>query len=416
MEPLLFLAHRLPYPPNKGDKIRSYHLLKFLAQRYRVHLATFIDDPDDWQHVDAVKSLCASTYIVALNPSLAKIRSLTALAGGKAMSLDYYRNAGMQRWVRKTVDVHHIRRVVVFSSVMAQYAEHMTAARRIVDFVDIDSDKWRQYAEKKAWPMNWLYAREARTLLQYERRIAHDFNHALFVSRAEADDFKRLAPESASRTGHFSNGVDTEYFSPDRHYDNPYWPDEVPVTFTGAMDYWPNVDAVQWFADEVLPLLLKQQPQVRFYIVGSRPAAQVQALALQPGIVVTGTVPDVRPYLAHARACIAPLRIARGIQNKVLEAMAMAKPVAVSEAALEGIDAQPGKDVLRCRSALEFAEELFKVLAEPHDVVGPAARRTVLARYGWAANLAPVASLMEMDATDDSGRRSEGPHREVANA
>src|SRR5450830_1901821 len=186
--------------------------------------------------------------------------------------------------------------------------------------------------------MSWLYRREGRRLLQYEQQVAAAADVSLFVSRAEAELFRQLAPAAAHKTGFLNNGVDIDYFSPAHRFDNPYPADSQIMVFTGAMDYWPNIDAVQWFAHEVLPAVRQRHPQALFYIVGSRPSAQVLALAALPGVQVTGTVPDIRPYLAHASFAVAPLRIARGIQNKVLEAMAMRMPVLVSAQALEGID------------------------------------------------------------------------------
>ncbi len=392
---LLLLVHRMPYPPNKGDKIRSYHLLAHLAARYKVHLGTFVDDPDDWQHADTVKQLCCTTHIAPLKPFAAKIRSLGALAGGRALTLDYYRDAGMQAWVRKTLGLYPITKVVVFSSAMAQYAEDIAGASRIIDFVDVDSDKWSQYAEKKPWPLSWLYRREGRTLLWYERQIAHDFDASLFVSQAEADLFRQRVPESVQRIGHFSNGVDTDFFSPERQYDNPYGPDEAAIVFTGAMDYWPNVDAVQWFAEAMLSAIRARNEKAVFYIVGARPTEQVRALGKLPGVKVTGTVPDVRPYIAHARVSVAPLRIARGIQNKVLEAMAMAKCVVVSAAALEGIDAEPGREVLLAGSEQQFIDAISALLSTSLPEIGRAARYKVLSQYGWASNLKKLDVLLD---------------------
>ncbi|MBW8897819.1 MAG: TIGR03087 family PEP-CTERM/XrtA system glycosyltransferase, partial [Massilia sp.] len=342
MKDLLLLIHRIPYPPNKGDKIRSYHLLKHLARHYRVHLATFVDDPDDWQYVPHVEALCASSHFAGMKPLVARMRSLLALLKNRSLSLEYYRDPSLARWVDETVAKHNIERVLVFSGAMAQYADPYRSARRVVDFCDVDSDKWRQYADQKSWPMNWLYRYEARQLLAYERRVARDYDASLFVSAPEADLFRQLAPESTAKIGHFSNGVDTDYFSPDQPHADPYPAGERALVFTGAMDYWPNVDAVQWFAADIFPALRERFAGLKFYIVGSRPAPAVQELARLPGVVVTGTVPDVRPYIAHAAVSVAPLRIARGIQNKVLEAMAMATPVVVSPQALEGIDAVPG--------------------------------------------------------------------------
>ena len=399
MDDLLLLIHRIPYPPNKGDKIRSYNLLKHLAQRYRVHLGTFVDDADDWQHVPRVQALCASSHFAPLNPKLARVRSLGALLGNRSLSLDYYRDAGLHAWTANAMREQRIARVLVFSSAMAQYAQDFPAARRVVDFCDVDSDKWRQYAEKKSWPMNRLYAHEARQLLAYERKIARECDASLFVSEPEAALFRQLAPESAARIGYFNNGVDTDYFAPDAGYPAPYPAGQKAIAFAGAMDYWPNIDAVQWFANEILPAVLAAEPAAAFYIVGARPSAAVQALAALPNVFVTGTVPDVRPYVAHAALSVAPLRIARGIQNKVLEAMSLAKTVVVSPQALEGIEADPGRELILAGDAQQFAAAVLRALAQPQPAIGAAARHKVKTRYGWAANLARVDALLENTST-----------------
>lgn len=394
MEHLLYLVHRIPYPPNKGDKIRSYHLLKYLSTRYHVHLGTFIDDANDWQYVDTVKSLCASSHFAALNPRTARIKSLTGLMNGRPLSLDYYRDQGLEAWVKGTLSQHPVERILVFSSAMAQYAMQAKKARRVIDFVDIDSDKWRQYAENKAWPMSWVYGRESRELLRYEREIAAAFHASLFVSQAEAELFRKLAPEVANKVGHFCNGVDTDYFSPDRHYPNPYASNAHAIVFTGAMDYWPNVDAVEWFAREMLPSIRLVHPEAVFYIVGSRPTPQVEALAQFSGVKVTGAVPDIRPYVAHASVAVAPLRIARGIQNKVLEAMAMAKTTVVSPEALEGIAAEPGRDLLLANGAKEFTGAVCNALSGSRQELGAAARACVISGYGWESHLNNVQQLL----------------------
>lgn len=398
MDDLLLLVHRIPYPPNKGDKIRSWHLLQHLAKRYRVHLATFVDDKDDWQYVPHVRKLCASSHFAPLNPRIARVRSLRALLANRAMSLDYYSDRGTRHWVRHTMGSKKIERIVVFSSPMAQYAQPYPDARRIVDLCDVDSEKWRQYAGQKPWPASLLYAYEASRLLCYERKVAACSDATLLVSQPEAQLFRRLAPESADRIAFYSNGVDTAYFSPDGEFAqaaaNPYAPGERAIVFCGAMDYWPNIDAVEWFAREVLPAVLARTPAARFVIVGARPAPAVQALAALPGVVVTGTVPDVRPYVAHAALSVAPLRVARGIQNKVLEAMSMARTVILSPQALEGIDAMPGRDVIVAEDAAAFAAAVHAQLAAPGNF-GVAARACIEAAYGWDARLAALDGLLE---------------------
>jgi sugar transferase (PEP-CTERM/EpsH1 system associated) len=396
VEHLLYLAHRIPYPPNKGDKIRSYHLLRYLASRYQVHLGTFVDDADDWRHADAVRALCGETHFARLDPRVARIRSAKGLLTGQALTLDYYRDRGLAQWVERLHRKLPVSRVLVFSSAMAQYVRPERYARRIIDFVDVDSDKWSQYAGQKSWPMNWVYAREGRKLLRYERQVARQFDASLFVSQQEAAMFSGLAPESAPRIGWFSNGVDSSYFSPHHDFDNPY-PQGGPVlVFTGAMDYWPNADSVQWFAREVLPGILARHADARFYIVGARPTPEVQALAALPNVTVTGSVPDVRPYIAHADLAVAPLRIARGIQNKVLEAMAMAKTVLVSPQALEGVAATPGRDLLLARDAADFIERACAALEQPDSDIGRAARARVEASYNWDINMGRVEALLDI--------------------
>ncbi|TAN80487.1 MAG: TIGR03087 family PEP-CTERM/XrtA system glycosyltransferase [Gallionella sp.] len=394
MEELLFLAHRIPYPPNKGDKIRSYHLLKHLSRNFRVHLGAFVDDPDDWQHAQTLAGMVSGEVkLLPLNPRWATLRSASGLLCGEPLTVPYYRNAALKNWVDRLIADRPIHHAVAFSSAMSQYLTAYPKLHRVIDFVDIDSDKWRQYAGRKSWPMSWVYRREARALLAFERRIAGAFDASVFVSRAEAELFRQLAPECANRVDHYNNGVDLDYFSPARDYGNPYPAGERALVFTGAMDYWANVDAVAWFAREVFPALRAQFADARFYIVGSRPTAEVRALA-GAGIIVTGSVPDVRPYVAHAAVSVAPLRIARGIQNKVLEAMAMAKPVIVSPQALEGIDAETGSEVILAADAAAFISRIAAQLSQPDKSLGQAARLRVEEAYSWDSSLQRVDRLL----------------------
>ena len=246
--------------------------------------------------------------------------------------------------------------------------------------------------------MSWVYQREARKLFDYERRITHAFAASTFVSDAEAGLFKQMAPDCADKVFGFSNGVDTDYFSPTHNFPSPYAAEEVALVFTGAMDYWANVDAVTWFANEVWPTVQRMHPAARFYIVGSRPSATVQALSKQAGIVVTGSVPDTRPYIAHAAMAVAPLRIARGIQNKVLEAMAMAKPTLVTAQALEGIAALPGEEILLANNAVTFAQYIDDVLAGGFAGMGTLARERVLQDFSWSRHLRIVEQLLKQTA------------------
>lgn len=391
MSNLLYLVHRLPYPPNKGDKVRSYHLLKHLAARHRLFLGTFIDDPQDEAYIDKLSPFCADLHIARLSPRIARLRSLGGLLSNEALTLPYYRNAGLQAWVARTLREQRIDAAVIFSSAMAQYVQGMPQLRTLVDFVDVDSAKWTQYAPNHRWPLSWLYRREGERLLAFERSVAAQATHSFFVTENETELFRRSAPECRERVEAMCNGVDAEFFSPEKTMISPYGADELPLVFTGAMDYWPNIDAVSWFSAEVLPQLKQRWPNLRFYIVGRSPAPAVQDLASQD-IVVTGTVDDVRPYLRHAAVVVAPLRVARGIQNKVLEAMAMGLAVVASQECAGAVDAVPERDFLTAATSEDYLRQIESLLQSPERTaaMGKAAREQVLARYSWDAHLARI--------------------------
>ncbi len=393
---LLFLAHRIPYPPQKGDKIRSWHVLSHLSQRYTVHLACFIDDPDDWQHVDRLRETCGECHFAELKPSIAKLRCLSGFVTGEALTLPFYRDAGLGAWVRDLVGRREVGGCYVFSSAMAQYVtgDAFAALRRVMDFVDVDSEKWRQFAARKSWPVSRLYRREGQRLLQFDRAIAAEFDANVLISVAEAKLFKRLSPGTAQKTFAIRNGVDSDYFSPERPYENPYPADGFPLVLTGAMDYRPNAEAASWFAREVLPSVRQSVPDAAFYIVGSDPLPEVRRLERLPGVTVTGRVPDIRPYLAHASVAVAPLRVGRGVQNKVLEAMAMAVPVVATPEAIEGLEVNG--EVLVASDARELTDRIVSLLrSAKRKEIGIRARARVVSDYGWTTSLAGLTSLFE---------------------
>ena len=343
MANILYLAHRIPYPPDKGDKISSFNFLRHLSVRHQVFLGAFVDSEDDWQHVDTLKTYCADLKLIGIRPLPRKLWSARAMLGSRSLTEAYYGSADMQAWVDTTVKNQGISAVFAYCSAMAPYAHQQRFAglRRVTHFSDVDSEKWKSYAEAHSGPMRWAYAREGRTLLALERKMSRAYDVTSFISDADAALYRQLAPESAQRVRVIPNGVDTVYFDPALAYESPFATGTKAVVFVGAMDYWPNGDAVRWFATEVMPLLRQARPDVEFWIVGSKPPREVQQLAELPGINVTGRVPDVRPYIAHASAVVAPLRVARGTQNKVLEAYAMARRVVLTGAAANGLRPAP---------------------------------------------------------------------------
>ena len=397
-EPLLFLSHRIPYPPNKGDKIRSFHILKHLSKTYRIFLGTFVDDKEDWQYLPGLEQYVDQHFCLPLNPVWSQIKGTTAFLTQQPISNPYYFDRKMQRWVDETIAREEPKKLFLYSSSMAQYVmqPRYKDTRRVIDFVDVDSDKWRQYAEKKSGVMKWVYQREHRYLLEFERKTAAHFDISLFVSDHEAALFKQLAPESEGKIGAVSNGVDLDYFSDTQALNDPY-PANTPVlVFTGAMDYWANVDAVQWFCDEVFPLIQNSVESAEFYIVGINPSNQVVELGKRAGVTVTGRVEDIRPYIHFAKVAVAPLQIARGIQNKVLEAMANSTPVVATSAAIEGIAIPDNLQVLIQDLPIQFSNKVVELLdANKSEMVGAECRQVVEQSFSWDACLGRLDSILD---------------------
>jgi len=383
MTDILFLAHRVPFPPDRGDKIRAYNVLKYLSARANVHLVAFADDPRDLD----TPELCASQHIVPRTKSKPRA-AIEALLSGRSVSEAAFRDARFQAAVDAVLATHPVDAIYVFSSAMAQYLPAHLPARTIMDFCDVDSVKFGEYAAAAGVSQRWLFAREERLLGNFDRAVAQRVDASLFVSDAEAALFRRVGGTGDIRV--VENGIDTATFDPAADFVRVDAGDPL-LVFTGQMDYAPNVEAVRWFVGKVLPHV----PQATFAIVGRAPTAEVQALA-GDRVIVTGEVADVRGWLAAATVAVAPLRVARGIQNKVLEAMAMARPVVVSDTAAEGID--HAGTLRTARDAADFARAVSALIADPAggDALGQAARRQVQARYGWDARLAGLDGLLRL--------------------
>ncbi|MEP7339239.1 MAG: TIGR03087 family PEP-CTERM/XrtA system glycosyltransferase [Acidobacteriota bacterium] len=411
---LLFLAHRIPYPPNKGDKIRSYHELRALARRgHEVHLMAFADDPHDLQYQVELARWCASVRIVRLRKPWATLSALAELPFSRPLSLGYFGSWKMKRLVERALTEQKFDAVFVYSSAMAQYVPVEWHARTIVDLVDVDSEKWREYAERASTPRSWLYGLEAARLRKYEHEVVQCFAQTVLTTPREAallnelDEFTRRA-----RLRIITNGVDMDYFQPAEMNSFPRTKTSGQLrplapargiasaprlVFTGAMDYYANVEAVEWFAAEVLPLIREQEPEAEFFVVGSNPTAQVKKLARQPGVTVTGFVEDVRPHIYRATACVVPLRIARGVQNKLLEAMACGKAVIATPQAAAGLNVRNGEDLLLTDSPSEFAAAALMVIrnATLRESLGWQARSFVEAEHEWQPLLQRLIELVE---------------------
>jgi sugar transferase (PEP-CTERM/EpsH1 system associated) len=383
---LLFLAHRVPFPPDRGDKIRSFHILQYLAKRMPVHLVTFAED--EAPPPPAFTDMLASCTIIPRRKSQARA-AVEALATGRSVSLAAFHSSEFALALARVRKRNAIRATFVFSGQMAQYL--LPGEPAIMDFVDVDSAKFAGYAKDTRGPMRGMMRREARLLGAFERDVATRVAASLFVSEAEAALFRTGGAQG--RVLAVENGIDSTTFDPAATYVKPAVAGPL-IVFTGQMDYRPNIDAVTWFARDILPLVRRRHP-ARFAIVGRAPTAAVQALASDT-VTVTGAVDDVRGWLAAADVCVAPLTLARGIQNKVLEAMAMARPVVASAAAAEGID--HAGTIRVAAAAQSYAARIGEFLDDPVTAakLGAAARAQVVARYGWDARLAPLDALLDL--------------------
>jgi sugar transferase (PEP-CTERM/EpsH1 system associated) len=394
---ILALVHRVPYPPNKGEKIRAYHELSHLAARgHTIDLATFADVEEDRAYGPELSRICRQVKIVPKDKRLGRVRSLAALPAGRPLSVGYFHSYRLRSTVRRWAAANAYDVVFCYSSPMAEYAQNgalrQPRVARIMDFVDVDSDKWRQYAERTEEPMRSIYRLEARLLAAYERRIAEQFDASTLVSPAECETFKKLAPRAKAVLS-IPNGVDAEYFGATVRR-----PSRPPIlVFVGQMDYFANVDGVSWFAKEVLPSVRARIPGARFQIVGRAPTPEVSLLGELAGVEVIGGVPDIRDYLGSATLMVAPLRIARGIQNKVLEGMAARLPVVASPAAFEGIEGQDGVHAVVGADAPSYADAVVSLLEDParQTQIAAAARALVESRYAWGPAMDKLEGLME---------------------
>ncbi len=383
---VLFLSHRIPYPPNKGDKIRSWRLLKHLTRSFRVHLACFVDDPADFEHAAFLRSVCASTTLIRLDPLKMKAKSVSGFVTGKPLSVAFYNDHRMRMAVSKLRKKPLVAEIA-FSSTMAQYIRKAIPGRqRVIDFCDADSEKWRAYSEGASPPMNWIYAREGRRLAALETDIVNWADASFAITPAEATLFN-CRPGLERDVGWWSNGVDADYFNPALVLPQPLAGAE--VVFVGAMDYRANVEAITEFVDKVWPIVRKQSPSLNLAIVGANPVRKIHALDGCDGISVTGRVEDVRPWLQQAKLVVAPLRVARGIQNKVLEAMAMATPIVATPEAVTGISGRHDETYLVADNAAETAVHIHSLLNDDDKAarIGAAARALIVDRYRWPTQL-----------------------------
>ncbi len=395
---VLFLAHRAPWPPDRGDRIRSWHLLRALAAQARVHCGCLVEGAVEPGQAEAIAAITAS-HCLARRPSSLGWAGISALVTGRPVSVSAFASAHLARWVRQTLLERPIGTIFVFSGQMAQYVPDTFAGRVVMDFVDVDSAKFDAYAaQTRFWPLRAIHAREARVLSVFEQRMAHRADLSLLVTGEERDLFvARMTNPAGAMVEALHNGIDADYFAPQAVVPEPALARGGPaIVFTGQMDYAPNVAAVQLFAQSVMPVIRDRHPDAAFVIVGRAPTAEVRALDGVAGTRVTGAVPDVRPWLAAADCVVVPLQIARGVQNKVLEAMAMARPIVLTRAAATGICGADGVHFAVADGVAALASRVLALLDDRATAraMGAAARALVCEQAGWDQVLAPLPAMM----------------------
>jgi sugar transferase (PEP-CTERM/EpsH1 system associated) len=395
---ILYVTHRVPYPPDKGDRIRCLHVLRFLAARADVHLACLADEPPHPDVAAVLRPLCREMAIVPLGRTR-WLRALFSLASGGTASEGAFWSTRLSGILRDWLQQGGFDATLASASSVAPYLMQggLRDAPAVIDLMDVDSQKWLDYSRSSNLPRSWLHRLEGLRLRRLEHRLARWARAIVLVAPTEADLFHQVCPHGHVQV--VTNGVDLDYFAPGAaDLEEPGR-----CVFVGAMDYAPNVDGAGWFCREVWPEVRRRWPRASLALVGRNPTPAVHALARVPGVEVVGTVPDVRSQVSRACVTVVPLRIARGVQNKVLESMAMGKATVVSPPPLQGLHAIPDEHLLLARSPAEWVACLTRLFERPalRRQLGAAARAYARTNHCWEHCLAPLAHLLGMSAKQE---------------
>lgn len=379
---ILFLCHKIPYPPNKGDRIPTYHRVRFLSQRHKLHLVFPCFYQEELKYLDELRKYSDSIHTTLMPAFWSKLKSLFYLFSFRPLTLPYFYSKKLSLDVKRILKEEKIDLIYVYSSSMAQYVMDAMGVRKIMDFADADSHKWLQYFKFTWPPLSWVYFLEYLKMKAFEKKVAKNFDSTIAISEDEKKLFGSYIKDLKMDV--VNNGVDLEYFKPrEKGYNLKQ------LIFVGAMDYIPNIDAVTYFFQQILPLVKEKVPDVKFYIVGGRPSAAVKKLAEDRSVVVTGFADDVRKVLTDSAVCVAPLRIARGVQNKILEAMAAGVPVVTTSKGNEGINARRGEDIFVEDDPRSFAQRIVELLNNSllRNQTARNARGFVEKNHNWQVNL-----------------------------
>jgi hypothetical protein len=387
---ILFICHRFPYPPKRGGKIRPFNIIKHLSHHgHEVTVASLARSREEEQEGQGLAPYCARYLMERMSAGAAAFRMLVLIPTGTPSSMGYFYSPALARRIREALENTRFDLVFVHCAFAAQYVVKVRGIPKLLDFGDMDSQKWLAYAKFRKLPLAAGYWLEGRKLQRAEMVLARSFDFCTCTTQAELETLEGYG--TGIRSGWFPNGVDSEYFTPT---DTPYDPNT--ICFTGRMGYYPNQQAVTFFSRQVLPLIRERHPQARFLIVGAQPSRAVLRLQRLPGVVVTGSVADVRPLVLESALTVAPLAIARGTQNKILESLAMGVPVVASKEASRGVDAVPGGHLLTASSPETYRDAVLNLMEDTsmRARFAQAGRKRVLERHSWAASLKTLDALI----------------------
>lgn len=391
---ILYVCHRFPFPPNRGGKIRPFNMIKHLSRRHEVTVASLARSPEEAEAGKGIAPYCHAYLMETVSPAGAFARMVLGAPTPRPASMAYFRAPRLKRRIRAELARTQFDLIFVHCSSAAQYVAEVNGILRILDFGDMDSQKWLDYGRFHSFPASAVYWLEGRKLRRAEADLARAFDLCTCTTRAEFETFQSYGVDTPADW--FPNGVDLDHFHPGNE---PYDPDE--IVFVGRMDYFPNQQGVLDFCTEVLPRIQARRPTARFTVVGANPSPAIRRLGERAGVTVTGTVPDVRPYVRRAALAVAPLKIARGTQNKILESLAMGVPVVASDLAARGIDAVPGEHLLTAATPEAFAARVLELLEDPSERrrLARAGRARVESHHTWAASMRKLDSIIERGAT-----------------
>jgi sugar transferase (PEP-CTERM/EpsH1 system associated) len=387
---ILYVCHRFPFPPRRGGKIRPFNMINHLAANHEVTVASIVRSDEEAEEGRGIARHCARYEMAQVREPVQVMRMIARLPTTVPSSLGYFYSTDLARRVGGLLAHKRFDLIFVHCSSVAQYVARFDGAPKILDYGDMDSQKWLEYARYKPFPLSIGYWLEARKLERDEKRLARRFDLCTATTRAEWETLERFAPGTA--TDWFPNGVDGEYFAPSSE---PYEPDT--ISFVGRMDYYPNQEAMFDFCARTLPALRARRPRLKLVIVGADPSPAVRRLGERPGVTVTGSVPDVRPYLARSALVVAPLNIARGTQNKILEAMAAGVPVVASIVAAGGVDALEWEHLLVASSPGDYAQAILYILENPGERrrLAAAGRARMLSHHAWSSSMRRLDGIIE---------------------